>query len=257
MKNVSGDSASAGRAAPSQRGLWHQGFNSSFTTPTSPDKDLMASTKQRGFSLLELMITVSISLIIGGITFMTMQPLLLQNHVNTAYEKTLMVLRNTRNLAITQGHQYQVNFFPVVGNPAAGGTPAYMQVQYQPPAVGGIAPPIQQVMNYTLPPDVNFAAQAGIPTANTPDGFGAGLTAIDFESSAAPGVPLSPPYVVFMPDGSAQDNNGNFIASGVVYITRPSGNMYTSKAITVWGATGRIRGWFLAQQAGGPIWEQQ
>jgi len=242
---------------PGSAGFWHQGLHSGFTRPTSPDKDLMASTKQRGFSLLELMITISISLIIGGITFMTMQPLLLQNHVNTAYEKTLMVLRNTRNLAITQGHQYQVNFFPVVGNPAAGGTPAYMQVQYQPPVVGGIAQPIQQVMNYTLPPDVNFAAQAGIPTANTPDGFGAGLTAIDFESSAAPGVPLSPPYVVFMPDGSAQDNNGNFIASGVVYITRPSGNMYTSKAITVWGATGRIRGWFLGQQAGGPIWEQQ
>ncbi len=213
--------------------------------------------RQRGFSMLELAITMSISLIIAGVTFSTLQPLVLQNHVNSAYETTMMVLRNTRNLAITQGHQYQVNFFPTVGNPAAGGTPAYLQVQYQPPVVGGIAQPIQQIMNYTLPPDVNFAAQAGIPTANTPDGFGGGLTAIDFESTAAPGVPLNPPYVVFMPDGSAQDNLGNLIASGVVYITRPSGNMYTSKAITVWGATGRIRGWFLDQQAGGPIWEQQ
>jgi prepilin-type N-terminal cleavage/methylation domain-containing protein len=209
----------------------------------------MASTKQRGFSLLELMITISISLIIGGITFMAMQPLLLQNHVNTAYERTLMVMRNTRNQAITQGHQYYVTFFPQVGNPAAGGTAAYIQVQYQPPVVGGIAQPLQQVQNYSLPLDVNFALQTA---ATPPDGLPVGVNAIDFESQ--PGIPLN--YIVFMPDGSAQDSVGN-LSSGIVYITRPSGNQYTSKAISVMGSTGRIRGWFLAQQAGGPIWEQQ
>jgi prepilin-type N-terminal cleavage/methylation domain-containing protein len=209
----------------------------------------MASTKQRGFSLLELMITISISLIIGGITFMAMQPLLLQNHVNSAYERTLMVMRNTRNQAITQGHQYYVTFFPQVGNPAAGGTAAYIQVQYQPPVVGGIAQPLQQVQNYSLPLDVNFALMTG---AIPPDGLPVGLNAIDFESQ--PGIPLN--YIVFMPDGSAQDSVGN-LSSGIVYITRPAGNQYTSKAVSVMGSTGRIRGWFLAQQAGGPIWEQQ
>lgn len=209
----------------------------------------MASTKQRGFSLLELMITVSVSLIIGGITFMTMQPLLLQNHVNTAYERTLMVMRNTRNQAITQGHQYYVTFFPQVGNPAAGGVPAYIQVQYQPPVVGGIAQPLQQVQNYSLPQDVNFALQTG---ATPPDGLPTGASAIDFESQ--PGIPLN--YVVFMPDGSAQDSVGN-LSSGIVYITRPTGNQYTSKAISVMGSTGRIRGWFLDQLAGSPVWEQQ
>ncbi|MGC2401432.1 MAG: prepilin-type N-terminal cleavage/methylation domain-containing protein [Acidobacteriaceae bacterium] len=209
----------------------------------------MASTKQRGFSLLELMITISISLIIGGITFMAMQPLLLQNHVNSAYERTLMVMRNTRNQAITQGHQYYVTFFPQVGNPAAGGTAAYIQVQYQPPVVGGIAQPLQQVQNYSLPLDVNFALMTG---AIPPDGLPVGLNAIDFESQ--PGIPLN--YIVFMPDGSAQDSVGN-LSSGIVYIARPAGNQYTSKAVSVMGSTGRIRGWFLDQLAGNPIWEQQ
>jgi prepilin-type N-terminal cleavage/methylation domain-containing protein len=210
---------------------------------TSPRQG-MASMKQRGFSLLELMITISISLIIGGITFMTMQPLLLQNHVNSAYETTLMVLRNTRNQAITQGHQYYVTFFPQLG-----GAPAYMQVQYQPPVVGGIAQPLQQVQNYSLPPDVNYSLLTG---ATPPDGLPVGVNAIDFESQ--PGIPLN--YVVFMPDGSAQDSVGN-LSSGIVYIARPAGNQYTSKAVTVMGSTGRMRGWFLDQQAGGPIWEQQ
>jgi len=65
-------------------------------------------------------------------------------------------------------------------------------------------------------------------------------------------------YVVFMPDGSAQDNLGNF-NSGVVYLTRPSyTNIYnSSRAITVWGATGRIRGWRLGQTAGVGTWVQQ
>jgi prepilin-type N-terminal cleavage/methylation domain-containing protein len=237
---------------PGSEGFRHQGFHSSFTRPTSPDKDLMASTKQRGFSLLELMITISISLIIGGITFMALQPILLQSHVNTAYERTLMVLRNTRNQAITQGHQYYVTFFPQVGNPAAGGTAAYVQVQYQPPAVGGIAPPIQQVQNYSLPLDVNFVLQTGVAPPDVTPGFNTGLNAIDFESQA--GTPLN--YVVFMPDGSAQDALGNLMNSGIVYIARPSGNQYTSKAITIMGSTGRIRGWFLSQQGGGK-WEQQ
>ena len=63
-------------------------------------------------------------------------------------------------------------------------------------------------------------------------------------------------YVVFMPDGSAQTSLGAY-NSGIVYLTRPSDTMYRSRAITVWGATGRIRGWRLVQQGGGPIWVQQ
>jgi prepilin-type N-terminal cleavage/methylation domain-containing protein len=205
----------------------------------------MASRKHNGFSLLELMITLCIALIMAGVTFIAMRPMLKQSHMNTGYNTTLMALRNTRNLAITQSHEYYVNFNPA-GFPA--GT---IQVQYQPPAVGaGLAPPLQQVITYTLPTDVSFTAQAGLPAA-TPDGFGTGVTAIDFEST--PGVPLS--YIVFFPDGSAQDNLGNY-SSGVVYLTQITESIYSSRAITVWGATGRIRGWRLTQVGAG-TWVQE
>lgn len=205
----------------------------------------MASRKNNGFSLLELMITLCIALIMAGVTFIAMRPMLKQSHMNTGYNTTLMALRNTRNLAITQSHEYYVNFNPA-GFPA--GT---IQVQYQPPAVGaGLAPPLQQVITYTLPTDVSFTAQAGLPAA-TPDGFGTGATAIDFEST--PGVPLN--YIVFFPDGSAQDNLGNY-SSGVVYLTQITESIYSSRAITVWGATGRIRGWRLTQVGAG-TWVQE
>ena len=60
--------------------------------------------------------------------------------------------------------------------------------------------------------------------------------------------------VFFMPDGSAQDLNNN-INNGVVYLARP-GELYSATAITVWGATGRLRGWKLTN-SGGPQWKQQ
>ncbi len=197
--------------------------------------------------MLELMITVSLALVMCGVTFIYLKPQLNQTHMNYAYDTTLMVLRNTRHLAITQSHEYYVNFNPA-GFPA--GT---IQVEYQPPLVVGAlaAPPLQQVNTYSIPTDVTFNVQAGFPAA-TPDGFGAGATAIDFEST--PGVPLS--YVVFFPDGSAQDNLGNYV-SGVVYMTQVGQPIYTSRAVTVWGATGRIRGWRLNQVAGVPEWVQQ
>jgi hypothetical protein len=195
-----------------------------------------------------MIITVSIALILCAVTFIAFQPILNQGHINSAYDTTLMALRNTRNLAITQSHEYYVNFNPA-GFPA--GT---IQIQYQPPAVGaGAAPPLEQVITYSIPSDVSFAVQAGFP-ANAPDGFGAGVNPIDFGQTLA-GEPFF--YVVFMPDGSSQDNLGNY-NSGVVYLTRPGDNIYnSSRAITVWGATGRIRGWRLAQQAGVATWVQQ
>lgn len=207
----------------------------------------MNSVKERGFSLLELLITVAIGFTIAGITFMALMPMFNKNHVDLAYDTTLMVLRNTRHLAITQSHQYYVNFNPA-GFPA--GT---IQVTYQPAAVGGILPAVQQVATYQLPPDVTFSVKPGFPT-NAPDGFGTGITPIDFGQGLGGG---SLSYVTFMPDGSSQDSLGNY-NSGVVYITRQADpTIYTARSISVWGATGRIRGWGLYQQSGNAIWVQQ
>ena len=209
----------------------------------------MTSKRQRGLTLLEMMITVAIGLTIGGITFMAMMPMFNKNHVDLAYDTTLMVLRNTRHLAITQSHQYYVNFNP------AGFAAGTIQVTYQPPAPagGGALPPVQQIATYTLPQDIRFAVMSGFP-ANAPDGFGSGINAIDFGQGLGGG---SLNYVCFMPDGSSQDTLGNY-NSGVVYISRTFDTTpYNSRSVSVWGATGRIRGWRLYQQAGVPIWTQQ
>lgn len=207
----------------------------------------MTSKRQRGFSLLELMITLAIGLTIAGITFISMMPMYNRNHVDSAYDTTLMALRNTRQLAISQSHQYYVNFNPT-GFPA--GT---IQITYQPPAVGGILPAVQQVTTYQIPPDISFAVMGGFP-GTAPDSFGSGITAIDFGQGLGAG---SLNYVCFMPDGTSQDNLGNY-NSGVVYLARTADStIYNSRAITVWGATGRVRGWRLYNQSGAATWVQQ
>ncbi len=206
----------------------------------------MRSGKQNGFSLLELAITVTIALTVSAVSFLALRPLINTTHIDNAYDTTLMALRNTRNLAITQSHEYYVTFNP--GGFAAG----TILVQYQPPPIAGAAQPIEQVITYTIPPDVQFAVQAGFP-ASAPDGFGGGGVAIDFGQGLGGG---SLNYVVFMPDGSSQDNLGNY-NNGVIYITRPGDTLSNSRAVTVWGATGRTRGWRLGQTAGVWKWTQQ
>jgi hypothetical protein len=112
---------------------------------------------------------------------------------------------------------------------------------------------VQQVATYTLPSDISFAVMGGFP-ASAPDSFGGGVTAIDFGQGLGGG---SLNYVCFGPDGSSKDSLGNY-NSGVVYLSRTADpNPYNSRSVTVWGATGRIKGWRLYQQAGAPIWVQQ
>ena len=199
----------------------------------------MTSWKNRGFSLLELLVTIAIGLTMASVTFIALMPLFKQNHVDAAYDTTLSVIRSYRNQAITQSKRYILTFTP----------PGTITVQYWGVGVP-VSPAPVTVATYTLPDDIQFAVQGGFPSA-APDGFGTGGTALDFDQGMGLG---SQNYIMFMPDGSSQDTLGNY-NSGVLYLTRP-GDLYSSRAISVFGTTGRVRGWRLYNQ-GGNTWVQQ
>jgi prepilin-type N-terminal cleavage/methylation domain-containing protein len=223
---------------------WSEGVFDIVASP--PRKMNMISTKKRGFSLLEMLVVISIGLIMAGVTFMAMAPLFKENHVDQAYDTTLSVMRNYRNQSITSNRRYIIVF-------TAPRTITVQWWQYVLPP--GVSPAPVVVATYTLPSDIQFAVQGGFPNPG-PDGFGTGVTPIAFNACAV--VEGGNPCIVFFPDGSAQDdvgNPGNF-NSGVVYLTRP-GDIYSSRAIDVWGATGRIRGWRLYLVAGVNTWVQQ
>ena len=199
----------------------------------------MEVKKARGFTLLEMMIALGIGLTMTCVTVLALMPLLRQSHVDAAYDTTLSVIRTYRSQAVSQSKRYILTFT----------LPGTITVQYWGVGVP-VSPPPVTVATYTLPPDIEFAVQPGFPAA-APDSFGAGGTAIDFDQGMGLG---SQNYIMFMPDGSSQDTLGNF-NSGVLYLTRP-GDLYSSRAVSVFGTTGRIRGWRLYDQAGN-IWVQQ
>jgi prepilin-type N-terminal cleavage/methylation domain-containing protein len=200
---------------------------------------IMRSTKNRGFSLLELMIVISIGVTMTGVGFMAMKPLFNSNHVDQAYDTTLSVIRTYRNQSIIQSKRYIIFFT----------APGTITVQYWGVGVP-VSPAPVTVATYTLPTDIQFAVQAGFPNPG-PDNFGTGATPFTMNNCALVGTNC----LIFYPDGSAQDDVGNF-NSGVAYLSRPA-DLYSSRAVSIFGTTGRIRGWRLYKVAGVNTWVQQ
>jgi hypothetical protein len=75
---------------------------------------------------------------------------------------------------------------------------------------------------------------------------------LDFDIGVTGAIPNQ---VAFMPDGSARDTNGNY-NNGVLYLAR-TGDIYSTRAVSVFGASGRVRGWRLVNNSSTPTWIQQ
>lgn len=194
----------------------------------SPDKKgCMRTRSERGFSMIEMAIVISILMIASGICFISLKPAMQQNRVSNAYNLTLSSIRTAREAAVSQRRIYIVTF----SNGAVPNTVTVTQA-----ATGTLKSSI------SLPNDITFRTETGIPTSSnsTPDGFGTGAKAIDFDQGVGSGG-LNTIY--FYPDGSSHDSAGNF-NSGVLYLAR-TGELMSSRAVTVWALTGRIRGWRL------------
>lgn len=207
----------------------------------------MTSREMRGFTLAEMMISITIIIILSSFAVLWMQPILNREHLDTAYDTTLSALRSTRSLAITQGYEYIVVF---------NASPSVVQIEWQPPISGGVCPAVQAVNTYTLPSDITYAVRTNFPNTSAtvpdaPNGFGSGGVAIDF-GYLPTGAGGSGTTLAFEPDGSIRDTVGGCTGlgdynSGVIYMTRAADPVTSSRAITVWGTTGRIRGWRLNQ----------
>ncbi len=200
---------------------------------------------QRGFTLLETAAVLMVLMVISSMTFMSVQPVLRATRVDAAYDQVLMRLRQGRQAAVDERRVYLATFLgnnQVVMQRLLGGNRGVVDGTGATTAI--------------LPYDMQFLALSGIPntTLTSPDGFGVGGLAVQFDYGVNGGVPTQ---IYFQPDGSARDINMN-LNNGVVYLARAN-DLYSSRAISLVGGSGRLRGWRLYKddRTGLNRWVQQ
>jgi prepilin-type N-terminal cleavage/methylation domain-containing protein len=167
---------------------------------------------ESGFSLIEMLIVIVIIGIIAAMAMYSIVGALPNIKVNNGLSVAMSVVKNGKYLATSQRRNYQLLF--------AGNTQIWLR-RLEVPA--GFTD--QAVVQ--LPGEVRFVLIAGIP--DTPDGYG-NCGAICFPGTLTQ---------TFLSNGQFVDTVGAPL-NGTIYVGIP-GDTATQRAITITGATGRIR----------------
>jgi prepilin-type N-terminal cleavage/methylation domain-containing protein len=198
-----------------------------------------SESQERGFSLIELMVVISIILIVSAMSITQLRPNLQNARIDAAMRQVLETFRQGREFAISKRRYVQVSF------------PANNQIQITQlntltPGAGGINPVLDTV---TLSPPLIFTLD-GMPL--TPDDALLGgcptLAPIVFECIT--NGPVG--GMVFQSDGEFLDGTTFLPINGTVTLGFP-GQQATARAVTVLGTTGRVRGW---KSQGNTTWYQ-
>jgi prepilin-type N-terminal cleavage/methylation domain-containing protein len=195
---------------------------------------------EAGFSLIEALVVIAIILVMAATAIIQIGPTLKSAKSETALATALGQLRQYHEAAVDQRRVYRMSFL----------APRTIQVDQMTYDSSG-----SQVFTFIstidLPVETQFTCVAGIPTtqSSVPDGLGDGKTAIDFSLDQGGGGTT----LFFQKDGRATDSAGR-LNDGVVYIAQP-GDLTSSKALSVLGGTGRVKGWRLTVASDGTsVW---
>lgn len=197
----------------------------------------MRKKDARGFSVLELIVVMGIIAVLSTFAVLQTRNMMSNARVDSAFQTTIEQLRLARQLAI-DNRQIVVVTFTV---------PQTITVQQWPRgAAGGCSYGVPvNVSTATLPWDIKFQPEPGIPTgANVPDGLGTGSKAFDL--SPVPTTNVN--SLFFQPDGSVQNFNCQTF-SGVIYMSR-TGQLNTARAVSIFGFTGRVKGYKYSTATG-------
>lgn len=187
-----------------------------------------------GITLIELIVVCAIFFIVAAIAVPNFGRMRSSAQVSNAVQVTMNQLRMAHEEAVDKRLVYIVTF-----NPDQTITTQWIKT--------GVAAQTERTV--PLPAGIQFLVQPGLTAITAPDGFGNGTNAIDFDQATGGGSNV----IFFQPDGTALDAAGN-PNNGVVYISRP-GDLYSSRAVSLFGATGRLKSWTLVKKGANPKWD--
>jgi type II secretory pathway pseudopilin PulG len=196
----------------------------------------------RGFSVMELLMVVVCLLIVGGMAVLRIIPNLQNSRSDVAMQQVLGQLRQAREYAIENRRYVQVTFPVVI---ASGQTLSEITMTQKNSLTANAG---ADVVLSTIPIEqpLQFYIYSGV--IDTPDGFG-NSAAVYFENTS--GGPSGGMY--FQNDGELVDGSTFQAINGSVFIGNSTLTNTAARAVTVLGATGRVRAW----KFNGSAWSQQ
>jgi len=176
--------------------------------------------QESGFTIVEASLVLMIIFIITGIALLDTTGMIPRMHANEALNQAVAQLRNGREQAIAQRRNVEIRFLDenkiqLVRFDVPGGTTTLSTV--------------------SLGNEFTFQVFGGLP--DTPDAFG-NSGPLDFGGADS---------LIFLSDGTLVDSNGSPV-SGTVFIGL-SDHPETARAVTILGATGRVRGYLWTGSA--------
>ena len=207
------------------------------------------SKGQAGTSVLELLVVVSLILVLARFAVLGLQSATKSARNQTALTTLVEQIRTARQFAIDNRMVYVITFCGTVGGCKLQSVAANVAINTISIESKTSAGTYGFVSTAIFPSDMAF----NIPgVAATPDSFGKGTVAMEFDcpggNGACPAVPAN--YIWFYPDGTGRDGVGN-INNAVIYVSRGA-EASSYRAVTLYGSTGRIKGWSLS---GGTTWQ--
>jgi prepilin-type N-terminal cleavage/methylation domain-containing protein len=190
---------------------------------------------QRGFTLIELMVTITIGIILVGIGMANIGSLVKSSKADGGLAAVSGALRSARELAVGNRRNVKLTF--------GTNTITLTRIEYCPATCTNLnyatfpgctstcAQATTSLRTITLEGRTEIRLTTGVP--DTPDGFGGGLAA-----ATAFGL-LTPP--MFTTDGSLINSNGD-VVNGTVFIG-VYGDPLSTRAVTIFGPTGATHLW--------------
>lgn len=174
---------------------------------------------ERGYSLVEVLVVASLSMVLMAMALVQINTSRAVMNADNAMRLVMGEIGRARDMAIQQRRLMRVAF-TINGN----------ELRVERRDVG--LPVYTMLRRAIMEGNLKFALPSGTP--DTTDGFGAG-SALDFDSAN----PSS--EVCFNGDGMMVNCVSGNVINGTVFLAAPN-DQYATRAVTILGATGRVRG---------------